>query len=224
MNLILNIDTAVDTASVCLSQNGEVLQLISNGRQKDHASWLHVAISKILKDAGYQMNNVQAVAVSIGPGSYTGLRVGLSTAKGLCYAMNIPLIAIGTLDIMAFAVRDTDADLICPMIDARRMEVFTALYDKNLKQLIAPYAMILNDTSFADSLASGKMIFLGNGSHKLQTIISNKNAFFSSAEATAAHLGQLSNKNFIRKEFVDLAYIQPLYVKEFYNPSRKPLL
>src|SRR5882724_775033 len=207
MSLILNIDTSVDAASVCLAQDGEVLQQAANGQQKDHASWLHVAISKILQHAGFRISDVQAVAVSIGPGSYTGLRVGLSTTKGICYAMNIPLIAIGTLDMIAFAAKDQDADLICPMIDARRMEVFTALYDQKLKQIMPPQAIILNETSFADLFPSNKIIFLGNGSSKLQAIISNKNAFFSSIEANAAHLAQLSNKNFSKKEFADLAYI-----------------
>ena len=221
MSLILNIDTSVDAASVCLAQNGGVLQLAANGQQKDHASWLHVAIAKIVQDAGYSMPDIQAVAVSIGPGSYTGLRVGLSTAKGICYAMNIPLIAIGTLDMMAFAAKDQDADLICPMIDARRMEVFTAMYDQKLKQIMPAQAMILNETSFADPLSSNKIIFLGNGSPKLQAVISNKNAFFSSIEANAAHLAQLSDKSFSKKEFADLVYIEPLYVKEFYFPARK---
>jgi tRNA threonylcarbamoyladenosine biosynthesis protein TsaB len=221
MSLILNIDTAIDSASICLAKDGETLQLASNKQQKDHAYWLHVAIAKIIKDGGYVMADLQAVAVSIGPGSYTGLRIGLSTAKGLCYALNIPLIAISTLDMMAFAAKDEEVDFICPMIDARRMEVFTAIYNKNLKKIIEPQAMLLDEKSFVEFLSSGKIIFLGNGSNKLQSIISNNNAFFSLVWGNASHLANLSNKSFIKKEFADLAYIQPLYLKEFYSPARK---
>ena len=221
MSLILNIDTAVDAASVCLAKNGETLLLTTNENQKNHASWLHIAIAKIIKDGGYVMADLEAVAVTIGPGSYTGLRIGLSTTKGLCYALNIPLIAIGTLDMIAFAAKDEEADFICPMIDARRMEVFTAVYDKNLKKIIEPQAMLLDENSFAEFLSSNKIIFLGNGNNKLRSIISNNNAFFSSIKADASHLAQLSNKNFVKKEFADLAYIQPLYLKEFYSPARK---
>lgn len=221
MSLILNIDTAVDAASICLAKNGETLQMATNENQKDHASWLHVAIAKIIKEAGCVMTELQAVAVSIGPGSYTGLRIGLSTAKGLCYALNIPLITIGTLEMLAIAAKDEIGDMICPMIDARRTEVFTAMYDKNLKKIIEPQAMLLNEKSFAEFLSSNKIIFLGNGSNKLRSIISNNNAFFSLAKANASHLAGLSNKNFIKKEFADLAYTQPLYLKEFYSPARK---
>lgn len=221
MSLILNIETAVDTASVCLAKDGEALQFAANEQQKDHASWLHVAIAKILNEAGYVLADLLAVAVSIGPGSYTGLRISLSTAKGLCYALNIPLIAVGTLDMMALAANDEKGDMICPMIDARRMEVFTALYDKKLQQIIGPQAMLLNENSFAEQLFSNKIIFSGNGSNKLQQIISNDNALFSSVQSNASHLAQLSDKSFIKKEFADLAYVQPLYLKEFYSPARK---
>jgi tRNA threonylcarbamoyladenosine biosynthesis protein TsaB len=224
MNLILNIDTAVDIASVCLAKDGEVLQSAVNETQKDHASWLHLAIAGVLQHAGYGMPDVQAVAVSIGPGSYTGLRIGLSAAKGLCYAMNIPLIAIGTLDMMAFAAKDEEADLICPMIDARRMEVFTAVYDKTLAQIIAPHATVIDENSFAELLSRKKIIFLGDGSKKLQAMLSNRNALFTGIRGNAAHLAQLSNKSFLKKEFADLAHTQPLYVKEFYSSARKPLL
>ena len=221
MSFILNIETSVDTASVCLAKDGETLQLATNENQKDHASWLHVAIAQIIKDAGYVMADLQAVAVSIGPGSYTGLRIGLATAKGLCYALNIPLIAVGTLDMMAFTTINEKGDMICPMIDARRMEVFTAVYDKKLQPIIKLQAMLLNENSFAEQLSSNKIIFSGNGSKKLQQIISNEKAFFSSVQANASHLAQLSDKRFIKKEFADLAYLQPLYLKEFYSPARK---
>src|SRR6266513_3397931 len=147
MSFILNIDNAVDVASVCLAKDGDALQLTTNEIQKDHAAWLHPALEEILYKNGITMKDVEAVAVSIGPGSYTGLRVGLATAKGLCYAMNIPIITISTLEMMAYAVKDEAADLICPLIDARRMEVFAVVYDKLLQLQIAPQVMIINENS-----------------------------------------------------------------------------
>jgi tRNA threonylcarbamoyladenosine biosynthesis protein TsaB len=217
MNLILNIDTAVDTASVCLSNDAEILQLASNENQKDHASWLHIAIAGILKEASCSMAAIKAVAVSIGPGSYTGLRVGLSTAKGICYAMNIPLIAVGTLEMMAAAVQDEATDLICPLIDARRMEVFTAVYNKTMQPIMAPQAMIVDENSFSTLLSSHRILFTGNGCKKLQPIIKNNNAGFSARQANASHLARLAAARYYQKEFADLAYTEPLYVKEFYS-------
>ena len=224
MSLILNIDTALDTASVCLAKDNEALQLFMNENQKDHAAWLHTTIADILKKSGYLLNELGAVAVSIGPGSYTGLRVGLSSAKGFCYALNIPLIAISTLKIIAFAVKDEagDNDLICPMIDARRMEVFTALYDKTLLEKNLPQAMIPDENSFSAMLSENKILFCGNGSMKLQKIITSANAIFSDTGCNASHLAQLSYKCFQNREFANLAYTEPVYVKEFYSPALKP--
>ena len=223
MALILNIDTAVETASVCLAKDGEVLRLLINENQKDHASWLHVAILETLQDTGYKMPDVQAVAVSIGPGSFTGLRIGLSTAKGLCYAQHIPLIAVGTLEMMAFAAKDEAIDLLCPLIDARRMEVFAAVYNKTLQQIVPPSVMIVDDKSFAELLSSNKILFSGNGRKKLQTLITNNNASFSNTIGNASHLASLSHNRFRNNEFADLAYSQPLYLKEFYSTAHKPL-
>jgi len=222
MSLILNIDTALDIASVCLAKEEEVLGMSVNENQNDHAAWLHMAIAETLQKCGYGMQDIKAVAVSIGPGSYTGLRVGLSTAKGLCYAQHIPLITIGTLDMMAFAAKDGEADLLCPMIDARRMEVFTAVYDKKLNQLYSPRAMIINKNSFAELLSSNSILFSGNGSKKLEILISHKNARFSSMCGNSSHLAQLSYKKFLQNEFAGLAYTEPLYIKEFYFAFRKP--
>jgi tRNA threonylcarbamoyladenosine biosynthesis protein TsaB len=223
MSLILNIDTSVETASVCLAKDGEALWLAVNEKQKDHASWLHPAIVEMLQQTGHGVSDLQAVAVSIGPGSFTGLRVGLSTAKGLCYARQIPLITIGTLEMMAFAAKDEMADLLCPLIDARRMELFAAVYDKTLSQIVLPQAMIVDSTSFAALLSFNKILFLGNGCKKLQTVITSTNAIFSNITGNASHLAQLSQKRFKNNEFAALAYAEPLYLKEFYSPARKPL-
>ena len=223
MALILNIDTALDTASVCLAKDNTILQQSINENQKDHAGWLHAAIAELLQNAGYIPKDLEAVAVSIGPGSYTGLRVGLASAKGLCYALNIPLIAISTLKLIAFAVQKEaeSGDLICPMIDARRMEVFTALYDHELVEKASPSAMLIDATSFSEILNAQKIIFCGNGSKKLQKIISNSHAKFSEIDAGASNLAQLSSNCFRNREFADLAYTDPTYIKEFYSPATR---
>jgi len=219
MAIILHIDTAVETASVCLSGNGEILGLSVNENQKDHASWLHNAMRVLVKDAGFTLKDLEAVAVSIGPGSYTGLRVGLSAAKGLCFALNIPLIPVGTLEMMAHSIKNEATDLICPLVDARRMEVFTAVYNKSLIEIIKPCTMIIDTDSFSEVLSLHKIIFLGNGSKKLQTILSNNNAEFSFKRATAADMAPLADTLFRGKKFADLAYTEPFYIKEFYSPA-----
>lgn len=221
MSLILNIDTALDTASVCLAKDEEALQLTINKNTKDQGGWLHLTIAEMLEQTGYKPTQLNAVAVSIGPGSYTGLRVGLSAAKGLCYALNIPLIAINTLEIMAFAVKDEAANLICPMIDARRMEVFTAIYDKSMQEKVSAHAQIIDETSFAASLSSSAILFCGTGSKKLQPLITTPNASFSETNSNASHLAELSCNRFRKKQFADLAYTEPLYIKEFYTTARK---
>lgn len=220
MEIILNIDTAVETASVCLSEKGRSLQFAMNENQKDHASWLHPAIKKVVADAEVEMNKIEAVAVTIGPGSYTGLRVGLSAAKGLCFVLGIPLITIHTLEMMAYSSKDENADLYCPLIDARRMEVFMAVYDKTLKNVIEPKNIIIGPDSFESILASGKVVFSGNGSTKVKNIVYHSNAVFSNKVATASDMIPLSEKYFIQKKFSDLAYTEPLYIKEFYSPAR----
>ena len=215
MSLILNIDTALDTASVCLSEDGNNLQLAFSENQKDHASWLHTEIASLLQKSRKRINDLDAVAVSIGPGSYTGLRVGLAAAKGFCYALNIPLITVNSLKLIALAVMDEAVDIICPLIDARRMEVFTAIYDKDLREKIAPHALVVDENSFDSLLISGQILFCGNGVKKLQPLISNKNALFSHTMADASHLAHLSFLCYKKNEFADLAYAEPLYLKEF---------
>lgn len=221
MAIILNIDTAVESASVCLAKDANLIQFAINSNQKDHASWLHSIIQKIISGSDLNLKDIEAVAVSIGPGSYTGLRVGLSAAKGLCFALNIPLITINTLEMMAHAVKDDKADYICPLIDARRMEVFMAVYNKNMQLVVKPCAMIIKPDSFDSLLASGKILFSGNGSKKLQEIMVHSNAIFNNNVATSADMMYLSEKSFSEKAFADLAYTEPFYIKEFYSPLRQ---
>jgi tRNA threonylcarbamoyladenosine biosynthesis protein TsaB len=221
MSLLLNIDTALDSASVCLARDEEIISLAINENPKGHAAWLHSTVAAMLQRNDFTPNQLEGVAVSIGPGSYTGLRVGLAAAKGLCYALNIPLIAIDTLKVMALAVQDEAKELICPMIDARRMEVFAAVYDKLLGEKMKAAALIIDESSFEFLLAENKILFCGNGSKKLQALLNNKNATFSNNSSNASHLASLAQIWFNKREFADLAYAEPLYIKEFYAPIRK---
>jgi tRNA threonylcarbamoyladenosine biosynthesis protein TsaB len=220
MALILNIDTAIDSASLSLARDGQVLSVVRNEKQKDHSSWLHIAIKEIFEKNNLELRSSDAIAITEGPGSYTGLRIGMATAKGICYALDKPLITLNTLLVMANAARKEKADMLCPMIDARRMEVFTAIYTKDLKPVKEPIAMILNEKSFAEELATNSICFFGNGSNKFQEIIKNKNAFFADIKTDAATMVLLSEEKARQKDFADLAYAQPLYLKEFYTPAK----
>ena len=192
MAVILNIDTAIETASVCLSRDGKTSTLLKSDNLRNHATWLHSAIQLALQKEAIALKQIEAIAVTIGPGSYTGLRIGLSAAKGLCFSLNIPLIAINTLKVMAHATINEQGDLLCPLIDARRNEVFTAVYDKTLKEVLQPANTIINEKSFEDLLIKHKIIFSGNGSLKLKGIINNPNAVFSNSAANAADMASIS--------------------------------
>lgn len=220
MALILNIDTAVDVASICLAKDEKILSIAKNESQKDHASWLHIAIKEAFEKNNSTLGAVDAIAVTGGPGSYTGLRIGMATAKGICFALNKPLISLNTLLVMANAATDGSADFLCPMIDARRMEVFAAIYTKELQIVKEPKAMTLDENSFDKYLLNNSICFFGNGSNKFGTIKKHEKAIFSDIKADATSMIVLSEKKFVEKEFADLAYAEPLYLKEFYTPAR----
>lgn len=224
MALILNIDTSTEAASVCLCKEGKKIAFMENSDQKDHAAWLHVAIDKMMREANYKMKDLEAIAVTSGPGSYTGLRVSMAAAKGLSYALRIPLITENTLMVMAFAAKQKNNDgsiLFCPMIDARRMEVFTALYNNNLQEMISPTAIILDENSFSAELLTNKINFFGNGSKKWQNISTSAHTFFTEISLLADPLGILSFKKFMDGQFTDIIYSEPVYTKEFYTHTKK---
>lgn len=218
MAIILNIDTAVETASICLAKDSAALHFNKNDKQKDHAAWLHVAIKEMCQSTRTGLSTLDAIAVTIGPGSYTGLRIGLAAAKGICYALNKPLIAVNTLLMMANAAKEASANLLCPMIDARRMEVFTAIYSKSLQEIMEPRAIVLDENTFTDELLKNKICFFGNGSEKLKSINKSPNAIFNTVVSDASHMAGLSEKYFADTRFADLAYTEPLYLKDFYTP------
>ena len=223
MALILNIDTSTESASIALAHDEQLINLSRNNQQKDHAGWIQEAIQNLLADAGCRLNQLNAIAVTNGPGSYTGLRVGLATAKGLCYGLNIPLITIGTLHTMAIAAKQSmkDRDLpmdihLCPMIDARRKEVFTAVFDSQLNELISPAAMILDPSSFEKELNQHTILFFGSGSLKWKAICHHTNARYADIEWDSSAMVLPSYLRFREKKFADISYSEPAYLKEFY--------
>ena len=219
MALLLHIDTALETAGIALSDGEKIIASATNTNQKDHAAWLHPAIGELLSTNNTLLTQVEAIAVSIGPGSYTGLRVGLAAAKGICYALNKPLITIPTLQVVARAAQKEATDLIIAMIDARRMEVYAAVYDKNLEEVMAPAAVILDENSFRDFVSNRKLICCGNGSAKWAQFIQDPSVTFSGALPVVEDLVCLAAAALDRKSFADLAYTEPLYVKDFYTPG-----
>ncbi|MCW3087599.1 MAG: TsaB protein required for threonylcarbamoyladenosine ((6)A) formation in tRNA [Sediminibacterium sp.] len=229
MPLLLNIDTATEHASVCISRRGDVLEMVASSEQKNHASFVQPAIQALLHATGLELSEMAAIAVTAGPGSYTGLRVGLASAKGICYVLGKPLIMVNTLEVMAQAAREyyqlkeqiLPADTVfCPMIDARRMEVFTALFNPALDEIAAPHALVLDEGSFENRLRDHPMVFSGSGCHKLKTLVSSPNAHFPDLQHTAAHLASRALIAYESNRFADLAYSEPLYVKEFFNPAK----
>jgi universal bacterial protein YeaZ len=227
--IILNIDTATEDGGVSVTVNGELAGIDVSRSQKDHASWIQVAIQKILKESQLSIQQIDAVAVTAGPGSYTGLRVGMATAKGICYALQKPLITVNTLEAMAFAAREQHAlkpatakGLYCPMIDARRMEVFTAIYDDNLHEVLSPIACELHDTSFTEQLDQSVVFFFGSGSGKWKHLCKHSNARFAeNIISIISYLGKMATGLYIMKKFADVAYENPVYLKEFYSHTKK---
>lgn len=228
MALILNIDTATDVASVCISDNGSSIAYRENNQQKEHASFVHAAISLILKEAGKELVQIDAFAVTSGPGSYTGLRVGLATAKGFCFALNKPLITVNTLQVMAQAAITeqfgSNNMLYCPMIDARRMEVYTAIYNFKMETQLKPTALVLEAASFEGWLNKSTILYFGSGSAKLKGLLSNEKAAFADINSNAKNLAQLAEKLFSQKKFADVAYAEPDYVKEFFSTFKQQYL
>jgi len=215
VELILCIETSTKSCSVALSQNGKTLQCVELvSEQYSHSENLTLFIDKLLKDQLKSFSDLDAVAVSIGPGSYTGLRIGVSTAKGICYAIERPLIAISTLESMAYGMSlKFPQATYCPMLDARRMEVYCAFYGKLTSEI---EAKVLDQQSFSKELEKQEIIFFGDGSHKFAQIVNNSNAkFVADFFPSAAHMSTLAQLDFQNKKFEDVAYFEPFYLKDF---------
>lgn len=224
MSLILHIDTATETAGVYLAWEGVMIAAAINQHQQDHAKWIHPAIDQLMKESGYGLPSLKAIAVTAGPGSYTGLRVGMATAKGLCYALSIPLITESTLKVMAASViwqsstpPTPVSTLYCPIIDARRMEVFAAVYDEKLEERLTPCAIILSENSFKQELDSSVILFFGSGTGKWQSICHHPNAAFTGVFSVGQAFSTLAYSSYENNQHTPLAYAEPVYLKEFYT-------
>ena len=218
--MLLCIETSGKNCSVALFEG---LQLVSirevHTEQFSHSENLHVFIEQVLKESNLQPKAIKAIAISAGPGSYTGLRIGVATAKGLCYGWDIPLIALPTLRILAEQVtyEFTDIEYIIPMIDARRMEVFTTVYSHDFSPILGERAEILTESTFDTYLNKGKTIFLGDGITKFQAICKHKNAYFwENKFPSAKQMGRLALEKYQAQAFEDIAYFEPFYLKEVY--------
>ena len=217
---ILNIETSTEVCSVALTSDGQVLDHHENYDGQTHSTLLSKYVQDALVYCRSRELNLDAVAVSLGPGSYTGLRIGLSEAKGVAFGLNLPLIGINTLQLLTVSAmfRDFyDEDvLFAPMIDARRMEVYTAVYNAALDAVVEPCAMILDEASFSSELDMGKVVFIGNGAAKASDVIKHANAsFLSDIKPVAVDMMALSERAFRKSDFIDVAYSTPIYLKEF---------
>jgi tRNA threonylcarbamoyladenosine biosynthesis protein TsaB len=215
MSIILNIETATKNCSVALANEGKTIACKEIAEQNfSHAEKLHVFIEELLAENNLQFSDLNAIAVSQGPGSYTGLRIGVSSAKGLCYALNIPMIAIDTLQLLAKQIQIEDG-IIIPMIDARRMEVFSAFYDKNHNQIRNTQAEIIDETSYQEITETIHLV--GDGTEKFKnTLIDDKFVFHSDVVFPSANkMSQLSFDKYQKSDFVDVAYFEPYYLKDF---------
>lgn len=224
---ILNIDTSSDICSVSVFAEGKLINFQEIQEKNSHASQLAPITNQLLRELNIKANQLEAVAINKGPGSYTGLRIGTAFAKGLCYALNIPLIAVDCLKILAqdFLLKfpDANVDYICPMLDARRMEVYTALFDLNLNTVLNTQAHILTTQSFID-YAEKRVAFIGNGVSKFKFLIHNAQnsfAFYPEFYPNSVALGHLSYQQYQHKVFEDIAYFEPQYLKDFMPTTPK---
>ncbi len=222
---VLIIESSTEVCSVALSDNGKLIDLKEDKNGQNHARLLTVFVGEILKRNHISPSGIEAVAVSKGPGSYTGLRIGVSVAKGFCYANQLPLIAVSTLEAMTREVIKNAGKyfpvsgkqrLFCPMMDARRMEVYTCLFDENGRKVEPVSARIITNTTFESELRDYNIVFFGNGAMKCKTMIDSPNAvFLDHVYASASFMCELAREAYIEKQFEDLAYFEPFYLKDF---------
>jgi len=221
---ILNIETATKNCSVALAKNGETIlckEISELGYS--HAEKLHVFIEEVCNESSIQLKDLQAIAVSKGPGSYTGLRIGVSAAKGFCYALDIPLISVGTLAVLASQAVSIakENDLIIPMIDARRMEVYSAIFNNKLEKVREIEAQIIDENSFAS--IENTVYFIGDSSEKAKTVLTKSNFIFLDeiVYPSAKDMSAISFQKFLNKDFEDVAYFEPFYLKDFLITTSK---
>ena len=224
--MILCLETSTAVCSVALVENGKVIALRESLDGQNHAEKITIFIDEVMKEANVSYRNLDAVATSMGPGSYTGLRIGVSTAKGLCYAMEKPLIAIDTLAAMAWGFRDAETqrrrdaestDILCPMIDARRMEVYSAFFNEKLERISETNAIVIDENSFMEMKQNSHLYLFGDGADKLASLFENDEniTVVEKFHCSAAYMAELADKAFKNNDFVDTAYFEPFYLKNF---------
>jgi len=232
--MILQIETATTVCSVALAKDGKTLAFKQVDQRNIHAEVITVFIEELLVETGFHYADIDAIAVSCGPGSYTGLRIGISTAKGLCFALDKPLIAIETLESMAQGViadptilstfnLQPSTLLLCPMIDARRMEVYTAIFNTKGENIVHTADEIIDENSFAELLKENQLLFFGDGSEKCREVLGNNpNAhFLPGFTNSATHITKKAAEKFAQKDFEDVAYFEPFYLKDFIAGKKK---
>ena len=234
MSLILCIETGTDICSVGVARDGELISLRESDEGRDHAKKVGVFVDELLRETGISPDELDAVAVGMGPGSYTGLRIGVSFAKGLCYGLGIPLVAVGSLDAMAaVAIEDNDAGILdvenwedavlCPMVDARRMEVYTRLFDAKGNALSDVTAEVVTEQTFADVRRERQLVMFGNGAAKCREVLHD--ATYINITPSARGLARLAEQRLSAGQTEDIAYFEPFYLKDFIViPSKKKML
>ncbi len=225
MAIILNIETATKNCSVSLAKNGKTIHIKElNDGKYSHAEKLHHFIDNLLKEAKITLNEVDAIAISKGPGSYTGLRIGVSSAKGLCFSVDKPLISVETLQSLANAI-NIEYGLIVPMLDARRMEVYASVFNHKHQQVREIKAEVIDENSFKEELKQGKVYFLGDGAEKCKTVITHQNAIFVDHQfPSAEQMSALSYHKYLKNDFENVAYFEPFYLKDFVvTPAKKKI-
>ena len=221
MALILSIETSTHVCSVALHEDAQLIGVYELFTEKSHASAITLLIDQLLHNAGFQLADVSAVAVSKGPGSYTGLRIGVATAKGLCYALDKPLLSVSTLQAMAYGVSKQypiKDFLFCPMLDARRMEVYCEVFTSELESVLSVDARIIEEHSFDELLASNRVVFFGNGAAKCKPLLSHQPTalFADDVYPSAKYTGVLAHQHYLKNMFENIAYFEPFYLKEFF--------
>ena len=227
MALILSIETATPVCAVALHEHGRLLGEIRLLKDKSHSGKLAPVIQNLVKDCDFEMQDLSAIAVSEGPGSYTGMRIGVSTAKGLCYGLKVPLIAINTLTAMAAQIEPFigNDDVLIPMLDARRMEVYCIVHGKNLQLIRETEPVVIDENSFGDLLQKNKCYIFGDGAPKCKEVLVHPNVFFiDDVYPSASTIGQLAYQKFRNKKFEDVAYFEPYYLKEYKAGKPKSLV
>ncbi len=224
MAIILSIETSTKTSSIALHEDGQLVSSQHIHVDKSHSEYLTPSIKNLIETSGLTMRSINAVAVSKGPGSYTGLRIGTSTAKGICYALDAKLIGINTLEAMAYGMtKFMDSEtFLCPMLDARRMEVYCLVAKNDLEILEPTQAKIIDETSFSSFLPDHKVAFFGNGAMKCKEVLGHgeNTLFIDGIDPSAEHIGALAWQRFLNNEFENTAYFEPFYLKDFI--AKKP--